>query len=552
MNNEFITIALAFLEGFALIISPCILPILPLLLSGSLEGGKRRPLGIITGFIATFALFTFFSRKLVQVSGIDLNVIRYISFGLLLLFGIIMLSSYLTEKFAQLTQRLANMTAIATPNAAIQGGFSSGLVFGGLLGIVWTPCAGPILAAVIVQIVIQQTTWGSLLTILAFALGAAVPMLIIALLGRKILTHLNFFKKRSSVLRKILGIIIIASVVFMMFSNSLTLPFSQNLPGSNVPFSAQQKLVNGLKRPYPAPAIVGITAWINSKPLQLSQLQGKVVLIDFWAYSCINCIRTIPYLNSWYDKYHDKGLVIIGVHSPEFDFEGNVNNVKNATVKNAIHYPVALDNDFKTWRNYNNLYWPAHYLIDKKGNVVYEHFGEGDYNVTENNIRFLLGLHPSKKSESAPVYSGPLTPETYLGYEREDEFYSPEPLIKDKVGKYSYPDRLPENAWALRGAWEFTGQKIVAAEANAALKIHFQARKVYAVMGTTAKPIRVSLLLDGKPVVAEAGKDVVHSYVEVTNHTLYALIASQHHMTGILELITDAPGLKLYTFTFGD
>ncbi len=216
MRVELINIGLAFLEGFALIISPCILPILPIILSGSLEGGKKRPLGIIIGFVLVFALFTLFSKKLVELSGLDLNLIRNISFVLLLALGIVMISTYLTEKFSHLTQRLANVGSSFTVVNNPEGGFFSGILFGGLVGFIWTPCAGPILAAVIVQTVIQQTTLNSFLTLLSFGIGAAVPMLIIALLGRRILTQFSFFRNRASFFRKILGVIIIASVIFMI------------------------------------------------------------------------------------------------------------------------------------------------------------------------------------------------------------------------------------------------------------------------------------------------------------------------------------------------
>ncbi len=216
MNTALINIALAFLEGFALIISPCILPILPIILSGSLEGGKKRPVGIIVGFVLMFALFTFFSKQLVALSGVDLNLIRLISFGLLLLLGIIMVSSFLTEKFSRITQRLANVGSSLHIVNNPQGGFFSGILFGGLVGLIWTPCAGPILAAVIVQTVIQQTTLSSFFTVLFFGLGAAIPMLFIALLGRQILTKFSFLRDHAGLFRKILGVIIIISVLFMI------------------------------------------------------------------------------------------------------------------------------------------------------------------------------------------------------------------------------------------------------------------------------------------------------------------------------------------------
>jgi cytochrome c biogenesis protein CcdA/thiol-disulfide isomerase/thioredoxin len=548
MEHTFLNVMLGFIEGLGLILSPCILPILPFILSGSLEGGKKRPLGIILGFIITFSLFTFFSKKLVEYSGVDLNLIRNISFGLLFLFGIVMLSSYLTEKFSLLTQRFAN---VGSQSASVnpQSGFIGGVLFGGLIGFIWTPCAGPILAAVIVQTVLQQTTIGSFLIILAFAIGAGVPMLLIALFGRAIVSRLNFFKQHSMVLRKILGVIILASVGWMFYGENASANLSSTTPQ---PATFSNQLTDGIT-PYPAPAIQGITAWINSQPLQLSQLKNKVVLIDFWAYSCINCIRTMPYLKDWYAKYHDKGFVIIGVHAPEFEFERDYNNVKNSAEKNGLTYPIALDNNFITWQNYNNRYWPAHYLIDKQGNVVYQHFGEGNYDITENNIRYLLGLNatiPTQAEQQTESWSQ--TPETYLGYDRADSFSSPESMAKDTVKHYTFPTVLNDNDWALNGEWNILSQRIVSQAPNAAIKIRFVAKKVFVVMGSaTGKSIPVKVTLNGEAVVNEKGKDVNNGMMQVDQHTLYEAIVLKTPQTGVLELTALAPGLEIYTFTFG-
>jgi cytochrome c biogenesis protein CcdA/thiol-disulfide isomerase/thioredoxin len=552
MSTDVVNIGLGFLEGFALIISPCILPILPIILAGSLAGSKKRPLGIILGFIIVFALFTLFSRKLVQYTGVDINLIRHISYGILLLLGLIMISTYLTEKFSALTQQLANAGSTLSSVNNPQGGFLSGILFGGLVAIIWTPCAGPILAAVIVQTVIQQTNLLSFLTVLAFGIGAAVPMLIIVLFGREIMAKFTFFKTRTVVFRKLLGVIIIASVGYMIY-------FEGGIPVSSATelnTSSQKMLQNGVAVPYQAPAIDGITEWINSAPLQLSDLKGKVVLIDFWTYSCINCIRTLPYLKDWYNKYHNNGLVIIGVHAPEFDFEKDINNVKNAVANDGIKYPVALDNQFVTWRNFSNSYWPAHYLIDKNGYVVYQHFGEGDYDVTENNIRYLLGVGEPKNnsvnSTHVVQFLGSETPETYLGYSRADNFSSTESVSKDQSAHYTFPADLPENAWALQGLWTINSDKIVSAESNAAIKIHFNARKVFMVMGnSSSKPINVKVLLNGEAVIAEKGKDVANSSIHVDKHTLYEVLVLKFSGSGILQVIASEPGLEVYTFTFG-
>lgn len=312
-------------------------------------------------------------------------------------------------------------------------------------------------------------------------------------------------------------------------------------------------LQNGLSNPYPAPQLQGL-AWINSKPLQINQLKGKVVLIDFWTYSCINCIRTLPYLKDWYSKYHNAGFEIIGVHTPEFDFEKNLDNVKRAVAEDGIKYPVVLDSDFQTWENYHNQYWPAHYLLNKDGQVVYQHFGEGDYDVTENNIRFLLGMTTPITSVLAPQasFSPAQTPETYLGFGRAESFSSPQSVTQNEPAQYTFPDELPNNGWALSGTWTIDEDRVVASQANAAVKIHFNARNVFIVMGSaTGKPIRVHVMLDGEDVTKGEGSNLENSSVIVSNHTLYQVLALPHADSGILQITTSSPGLEVYTFTFG-
>ncbi len=302
-------------------------------------------------------------------------------------------------------------------------------------------------------------------------------------------------------------------------------------------------LKNGIY-PYPAPQIEGITEWINSEPLQLNQLKGKVVLIDFWTYSCINCVRTLPYLKAWYHKYHDAGFVIIGVHAPEFGFEKNASNVQTAVLKQNIKYPVALDNDFKTWRNFNNHYWPAHYLIDKNGRVVYQHFGEGEYDTTENNIRFLLGLTtPAVAQPDLDAQYPALTPETYLGYARAENFTSPETRSNNQAAQYTFPKELRDNDWALSGNWIINADRIVSAQPYAKLKIHCNAQKVFMVMGNASiKPIQLQILFNGENVTKS---------LEVDKHTLYEVLSLPQLDNGILEVIASSPGLEIYTFTFG-
>ena len=284
----------------------------------------------------------------------------------------------------------------------------------------------------------QQTDLAGDLVILSFALGAGVPMLAIALTGRKLMGKLGFFVRYAEAVRKAFGVLILLSVAYIGAGVEAQSLFASASPQASPTPAAQSgpapqngpALQDGLSRPYAAPEFTGLANWINSPPLTMQRLKGKVVLVNFWTYSCINCIRTLPYLTGWDKKYRGQGLVIVGVHAPEFEFEKNLDNVRAAVAQYGIAYPVAQDNGFATWDNFKNSYWPAHYLIDRDGRVVYTHFGEGDYQVTENNIRYLLGLKPAKEGEAAeaPAAAVEETPETYLGYERADAYAGKTPV----------------------------------------------------------------------------------------------------------------------------
>ncbi len=302
----------------------------------------------------------------------------------------------------------------------------------------------------------------------------------------------------------------------------------------------QAQLEDGLKNPYSAPEFVGIRAWLNSVPLSLKSLRGKVVLIDFWTYSCINCIRALPHITDWDRKYRDQGLVVIGVHTPEFKFEQNVANIKRDMAKYQIRYPVAVDSGDATWNAYKNESWPAHYLVDQNGKVVYTHFGEGDYDVTENNIRALLGMRHENISPSTVPFSANQTPETYLGSERAER------------QEASLNSGLPLDHWGLEGGWKIEGERIISTAAGSVLRLHFDAKNVYLVMGTSAgNPASASLKLNGHLLLEGAGRDVHDAVVTVNGHTLYELVDQSSRKPGLLEITANGPGVEMYAFTFG-
>lgn len=297
--------------------------------------------------------------------------------------------------------------------------------------------------------------------------------------------------------------------------------------------------------PYYAPEIVGIKKWLNSDALKISDLKGKVVLVDFWTYSCINCLRTLPHMNELNQKYRDKGLVIIGVHAPEFDFEKNPQNVVTALRKFKIEYPVALDNDLKTWKNYHNQYWPAHYLINKEGKVVYTHFGEGAYDVMENNVRVLLGLDKQKiEKKDQQNYSRIQSPETYLGTERGER------NINETSENFVFPKEIPTHHWALQGSWKVADQFVESKKAGDSLKFNFVAKKVFLVMASAdGEEAKAKIFVNGKQ--KDFGKDVKSGVVKVKNSELYEIVNLSQGGSAVVEIKAEKAGLRAYAFTFG-
>lgn len=551
-----ILLLFSFLAGIFTILSPCILPILPALLSAGTAQGKLRPLGIILGLVVSFTFFTLSLTAIVHITGLSPNALRYAAIILIFLFGIVMIFPKLSDKFAKVTSPVAGL------GQRLQGkssgnGLGGGILFGVALGLLWTPCAGPILAAITTLVATQSINLLTVLIALSYSFGAGIPMFLIAYGGGKIIQSSKYLSKHSEGIRQTFGGLMILTAVaialhwdtyiqqkitrffptVLIENNSLVKGELQKLRGGKTEGIAglmPDKLFNFGK----APEITGIVNWINSPPLSLMDLRGKVVLIDFWTYSCINCLRTLPYLNKWYEDYKDKGFLIIGVHTPEFEFEKDPKNLIEAVERLKVKYPVAQDNDYKTWEAYHNNYWPAHYLIDQEGNLYMAHFGEGAYVETENSIRQLLGL-PALKKEEEKKSTRPLSLETYLGTLRGQSYTSENNIQQDKVVEYTYKKQLSDDQVGLKGKWLVENEKITSKGSDSYLDYNFLAKQVYLVLSGSSK-MPVQVFLDGK----------LSGQFQVDEDRKYDVIKTAY---GRHQLSLKIPeGVSAYAFTFGD
>jgi cytochrome c biogenesis protein CcdA/thiol-disulfide isomerase/thioredoxin len=567
----------AFLAGIVTVLSPCILPVLPIVLAGSVDGDKKKPLGIITGFIFSFTFFTLFLSTIVRATGLPSESLRTFSIIVIFIFGISLLIPQVQVWIEQLFSKLANSGPKQTQQ---NNSFWGGIVVGLSLGLLWTPCVGPILASVISLALTGSVTGSAFFITLAYALGTAIPMLSIMYGGRSLLAKVPGLMQNTRKIQMAFGILMILTAIAIFFnadrqfqtyilqkfpqygtgltkiednsivknqlSNLNTAPVNQDTVGK-----PSSDILSDLGK---APEIIPGGQWFNTGPLTLEQLRGKVVLIDFWTYSCINCIRTLPYLKDWYEKYHDKELVIIGVHSPEFEFEKKPGNVSKAIADFGIKYPVVQDNDFATWRSYNNQYWPAEYLIDKNGTIRHTHFGEGEYDQTEKSIQDLLketGEQVNEKINMTKYDNYAQSPESYLGYERIEYLSSPEEINKDTEQTFTSPESLPVNTFSYQGKWTISSQTAMPG-ASALLRFNFSAKNVYLVMnpknGITG---RVKIYLDDKVITDNAGKDVTDGIVTVDTDRLYELIDLKEPGRHTLKLEFLDDNVEAFAFTFG-
>lgn len=554
----------AFLAGIITVLSPCILPILPILLSAGLGQGNYRPYGIILGIIISFTFFTLTLTALVQTSGISPDLLRTIALILICFFGLTLLFPSLETFVTRITRPLAKVGNKLSHFQESSTGFVAGFIMGFALGLIWAPCAGPILATITTVVATDAITSRAILLTLAYATGTALPMLFIIKSGSAITAKITRITPYTELIRKAFGILIILSALAIWFHldvklQQFTLQFfpSLQIDDNELVKKELRKLQvdeSGSTPLFPevghkAPDLKGITHWINSPELTLAQLQGKVVLIDFWTYSCINCVRTLPYLKKWYDRYKNNNFVIIGVHTPEFEFEKKASNVQDAVTRFGITYPVALDSNYATWKNYYNAYWPAHYLIDQQGIIRQIHVGEGAYVATENNIRTLIGLNPLEETE-VKSRTQAQTHEIYLGSKRAQNYAHT--LSFNQTNKYTYTQPLKVHQVGLEGSWHVTPESISAQETPALLTLHFVAGQVYAVMSSRSQAL-IKVELDGKPVSHEFfTKDMnIHGDLMVHEPRMYHVLDLKNNPGAHLLTLKVPEGTSLYAFTFG-
>lgn len=576
-------IVFAFVAGAATALSPCVLPVLPVALSAGVTGGRRRPLGVVTGLALSFAFAAVALVYVIDALGLPDELLRNVAIAVLLGFGVALL---LPPVAARVEARIGRL--LPTPKAGVRcerEGFLSGLLVGGSLGFVYAPCAGPILAGVITVSASQPFTVGRLGVALSYATGSAVVLYLLMVGGRRVTSRLA---PQAGRLQMAMGavMVIVALAMVADYDTRFQTAIADDLPAFVVNPTRELEETERVRdrladlRTKPngigtaqaaavprsgelpvlgqAPDFTGNQQWFNTPgggPLSLSELRGRVVLVDFWTYTCINCIRTLPYLKAWDGRYRDEGLTIVGVHTPEFPFERDAGNVADAIDRSDLRYPVVQDNDYATWDAYANRYWPAKYLIDARGRVRYTHFGEGDYRETEDAIRVLLaeagdepGTSRAKTRKEAVTASA--TPESYLGAARAERFVNGP--IAPGLRSFTLPGRgVPLNGLAYGGTWSIADDGATAVR-HARLQIGFAAQRVFLVLGSRGRlPREVRLRLDGRPLPDRlAGRDARSGRVTVREQRLYRLVdlgaPGQHRLT------LDLPrGVSGYAFTFG-
>jgi cytochrome c biogenesis protein CcdA/thiol-disulfide isomerase/thioredoxin len=593
----------ALLAGAGTAITPCVLPVLPAILAGGAAGGRRRPLGIVLGLAITFTIAIVALAQLVKGVGLAASGARDFAIVVLILFGVVLLIPELSQRLEAPLSRLARFGPKTRGS-----GFWSGLGVGAALGFVVAPCAGPILAAVTSVSASSGATPKIVLVALSYAVGLSAVLLVYAFAGRAVIARIRR-TMRGQVVERALGVILIATAVVMVFNldvrfedslaqnTSLPAIFTDPTRSLENSSAVQNRLASlrprsqfaerqakadatakpaaervgvsipGVKTPTlsvlgTAPAFTDNQDWFNTpgdKPLTLASLRGHVVIVDFWTYTCINCIRTLPYLKRMYATYHRYGLDVVGVETPEFTFEQEASNVRQAIATDGIKYPVVQDNKYGTWNAYHNEYWPAEYFIDAQGKVRYTKFGEGDYEQDEAAIRQLL-FDAGARHLPPPVTPGALTPskglatpETYVDYQRAVEAGENwSQSLQQGTHTYHGITTPTINQFSLNGIWNINTQSATAVSSGASITGTFQAQHVYLVMTSAGNVPRTGqVLLDGKPIAAgQAGSDVHDGLVTVRGQRLYSLVSAPDDETATIT-VKLPPGVSAYDFTFG-
>jgi cytochrome c biogenesis protein CcdA/thiol-disulfide isomerase/thioredoxin len=580
-------ILFGFVAGAGTALSPCVLPVLPIALSAGATGGRRRPLGIVVGLAVSFTFATVALVYVISALGLPGDLLRKLAIAVLLGFGITLMVPPLAARIEAAMSRFAGRAGVAGGSGE---GFWSGTAVGASLGLVYAPCAGPILAGVITVSASQSFTAGRLAVALSYGIGSAVVLYFLMLGGRRAVAPLA---RRGNGLQVAMGAVMV--VVALAMAGNYDVRFQNRIAGDLPSFlvnptegledtASARTALEGVRgeaahgvgaaaasAPAPltgpngeadlpvlgtAPEFVDTQDWFNTpgdRPLTLRSLRRRVVLVDFWTYSCINCLRTLPYLTAWDRAYRKDGLTIVGIHSPEFPFEKDAGNVREAIERNGIHYPVAQDNDLATWSAYGNQYWPAEYFVDARGRVRYAHFGEGEYGKKEQIVRELLAEagRPVAKKESGAHGIAPspsvTTPETYLGAARAERFVNP--MLSPGAHDFGDPSSPPPNEFAYRGRWKIALESATAE--GGSLDLSFGARRVYLVLGSPGRTRHMRVLLDGRPIPDSlAGSDVHGGTVDITAQRLYNLVDLPRVEKHVLTLEPER-GVMGYAFTFG-
>jgi len=595
---------LAYLGGVLTILSPCVLPVVPFIFARAGRPFATSVLPLLIGMALTFAIVA----TLAAVGGgwvVRANEYgRIVAMVLLAVFGLMLLWPRLTDYVTQPLVAFGNRLSQASPEDDPRKAILASLLLGVAVGFLWAPCAGPILGLILTGAALRGANATTTLLLLIYAAGAATSLALALLVGGRVLMALKKSLGAGEWIRRGLGVAVLAAVVAVALgldtglltrlSLSSTAGLEQSLvdkvgarPGGSMAATRNSMAANSMQGNSmraaaghggaqgrgalpdegPFPPLAGAAAWLNSDPLTPAALRGKVVLVDFWTYSCINCLRTLPYVRAWASKYRDHGLVVIGVHTPEFAFEKDVDNVRRAVRSLDIKYPVAVDNQYAIWGAFFNNYWPADYFVDAKGQVRGHAFGEGDYDKSERLIQVLLadagypnvpgGLVDPRGSgvEAAADERDVKSPETYVGYERAEHFTGVASLARDRPATYTAPATPQLNQWGLGGDWTVESEKAILVKAPGRIVFRFHARDLHLVLGPAegAKPVRFRVQLDGQAPGESRGVDVDASGAgKVDSQRLYQLIRQngpvQDH-TFTIEF-QDA-GAQAFSFTFG-